>query len=216
MKPLSTFLAMLLFLAAPAGYAFAAGNSGMGSIQPQTALLVIDVQNDYFPGGKFELEGADAAAAKVRAAQDHFRRAGLPVIHVRHESLKPQAGFFLPGTPGADIHPLVRPLTGEAVVLKHFPNSFRETTLKAELDARGIKRLVVAGMMTLMCVDATVRAAADSGYEVVVLGDACAARALAYGEATISAAQVQGAFLAALGMAYAEVISTDEYLALPR
>lgn len=209
MNTILAFSALLLILGAPlTGRALAATEA----VAPQTALLIIDVQNDYFPGGKFELEGADAAAAKVRAAQDLFRRKHMPVIHVRHESLKPQAGFFLPGTPGADIHPLVQPLPGEPVVLKHFPNSFRETTLKAELDARGIKRLVVAGMMTLMCVDATVRAAADAGYEVVVLGDACAARALTFGDTSIAAAQVHGAFLAAMGMAYATVVSTDEFL----
>lgn len=175
-----------------------------------TALVIIDIQNDYLPGGAFELAGSRAAAENARRLLDHFRAAGLPVIHIRHESVRPGSTFFLPGTPGADIHPLVAPAPGEPVILKYFPNAFRDTTLQAELGSRNIKRLVVAGMMTLMCVDATVRAAFDLGYAVTVAHDACAARALRFGELDIPAEAVHGAFLAALGMVYAEVAATAE------
>lgn len=181
-----------------------------------TALLLIDIQNDYFPGGAFELEGSEAAARQARAALDLFRERGLAVVHVRHESVRPGSTFFLPGTPGAEIHPLVAPAPGEAVVRKHFPNSFRETDLQARLQALGVERLVVAGMMTLMCVDATVRAAADLGYGVTVLSDACAARALEFSGQKVPAAQVHAAFLAALGMVYAQVEPTAAFLAEAR
>lgn len=181
-----------------------------------TALLLIDIQNDYFPGGAFELEGTEAAAKNARAALDLFRERGLAVVHVRHESVRPGSTFFLPGTPGAEIHPLVAPAPGEAVVRKHFPNSFRETDLQAALQALGVERLVVAGMMTLMCVDATVRAAADLGYGVTVLSDACAARALEFSGTAVPAAQVHAAFLAALGMVYAKVEPTAAFLAEAR
>jgi nicotinamidase-related amidase len=206
-------LAALVFALILPGNAAHAADPSAGPWK-DTALIVIDVQNDYFPGGRFELEGAEAAARQARAALDRFRLAGLPVVHVRHESLPQGAPFFLPGTPGAEIHPLVAPREGEPVVLKHYPNSFRETELSARLESKGIKRLVVAGMMTLMCVDATARAARDAGYEVIVLHDACAARALSFQGETIPAAQVHGAFLAALGMSYAKVLSTGEFLAL--
>ena len=63
-----------------------------------SALLIIDIQNDYFPGGAMELEGADAGAAKAAAALARFREQGLPVIHVRHLSVRPGSTFFLPGT----------------------------------------------------------------------------------------------------------------------
>ncbi|NOK19683.1 cysteine hydrolase [Corallococcus carmarthensis] len=178
-----------------------------------TALLLIDIQNDYFPGGRFELDGADAAAAQARAALDFFRERGLPVIHVRHESPQPGAPFFLPGTPGAELHPRVMPQPGEAVVLKHFPNSFRQTDLQERLRALGVKHLVVAGMMTLMCVDATVRAAGDLGYPVTVLPDACAARSLEFNGQAVPAPQVHAAFLAALGMGYAQLVPTAAFLA---
>jgi nicotinamidase-related amidase len=177
---------------------------------PQTALVIIDIQNDYLPGGAFELAGAEAAAANARRLLDHFRATGQPVIHIRHESLRPGSTFFLPGTSGADIHPLVAPAPGEPVILKHFPNAFRDTTLQAELASRNVKSLVAAGMMTLMCVDATVRAAFDLGYAVTVAHDACAARPLRFGELDIPAEAVHGAFLAALGMVYAEIAATAE------
>src|SRR6185503_3629031 len=115
---------------------------------PDTALLVIDIQNDYFPGGAMELEGADAAGAKAAAAIAKFRQEGKPVLHVRHLSVRPGSQFFLPGTEGAEIHAAVKPAGGESVIEKNFPNSFRNTDLKATLDKLQIKNLVVAGMMT--------------------------------------------------------------------
>lgn len=184
----------------------------MADAPRQSALLLIDLQNDYFPGGRFELFEADAAVAKARLALDHARATGLPVIHVRHESTRPGSTFFLPGTDGAAIHPAVAPIPGETVVLKHFPNSFRETDLQARLTALGVRHLVVAGMMTNMCLDATVRAAFDLGYTATVLHDACAARQLAFEGTPIPAPQVHGAFLAALGMVYAQVMATEAFL----
>jgi nicotinamidase-related amidase len=170
-----------------------------------TALLIIDLQNDYFPGGSMELEGADAAAGRAAAALAAFRAKGLPVFHIRHLSVRPGATFFIPGTRGAEIHAGVRPAQGEAVIEKNFPNSFRATDLKQRLEAAGVKHLVVAGMMTHMCVDATVRQAADLGYRVTLMADACATRAQSYGGESVPAKQVHTAFLAALNGLYAKV-----------
>jgi nicotinamidase-related amidase len=108
---------------------------------PDNALLVIDLQNDYFPGGAMELEGAEAAAAKAAAALAKFREQGRPIIHVRHVSVRPGSTFFLPGTPGAEIHAGVRPKPGEAVIEKNFPNSFRGTDLQKQLEGLGVKDL---------------------------------------------------------------------------
>ena len=173
-----------------------------------TALLIIEIQNDYFPGGAMELEGADAAGAKAGAALKHFRSKGLPIFHVRHLSVRPGSTFFLPGTKGAEIHPSVAPLAGEAVIEKNFPNSFRATKLQDEL--QGVKNLVVAGMMTHMCVDASVRHAADLGFKITLLGDACATRAQKIAGETVPARQVHLAFLAALNGFYAKVIDSHE------
>jgi len=175
-----------------------------------TALVIIDIQNDYFPGGAMELEGADAAAAKAAGALKSFRERKLPVIHVRHLSTRPGSTFFLPGTKGAEIHALVKPENAETVIEKNFPNSFRATGLKEFLEKQQIKNLVVAGMMTHMCVDASVRHAADLGYKVTLLGDACATRAQKISGETVPARQVHLAFLAALNGFYAKVIDSHE------
>src|ERR1051325_10758669 len=176
----------------------------------ERALVVIDIQNDYFPGGKMELEGADAAAQKAAGAISYFRQKSLPILHVRHLSVRPGATFFIPGTAGAEIHAAVRPAPGETVIEKNFPNSFRATSLERALKESGASELVVAGMMTHMCVDASVRAAADLGYKVTLLADACATRKQAFGGETIPARQVHGAFLAALNGFYAKVINANE------
>jgi nicotinamidase-related amidase len=175
-----------------------------------TALLIIDIQNDYFPGGAMQLEGAEAASQNAARILKSFRDRGTPVIHVRHTSVRPGATFFLPGTRGAEIHPAVAPVGGESVVEKNFPNAFRDTGLKELLDQQGVKNLVVAGMMTHMCVDASVRHAADLGFKVTLLGDACATRAQSFGGESVPARQVHTAFLAALNGFYAKVINSHE------
>ena len=177
---------------------------------PERAFLIIDIQNDYFPGGKMELEGADAAAANAARALGRMREQGVPVFHVRHLSVRPGSTFFIPGTSGAEIHAAVRPQGGEKVIEKNFPNSFRGTELERALKEAGVKELVVAGMMTHMCVDASVRQAADLGYKVTLLGDACATRAQTFGGETVPARQVHAAFLAALNGFYAKVIPAHD------
>lgn len=174
----------------------------------KTALLIIDIQNDYFPGGKFEQDGAEKAADNAALALKAFRSKALPVIHIRHENLNPEGAFFTQGSKGAEINQRVTPNEKEKVIIKHYPNSFRETTLGVTLKETGITKLIVCGMMTLMCVDATVRAAKDLGYEVTVLHDACAGRALEFNGIKVPADHVQAAFLAALEMSYANVTDT--------
>lgn len=174
------------------------------------ALVIIDIQNDYFPGGTMELEGAEAAANAAAGLLARFRQAGLPVVHVRHENLRPGSTFFLPGTPGAEIHPLVAPQPGETVVTKHYPNSFRDTDLLEILRAFSATRLTICGMMTHMCVDTGVRAAFDLGFACRLASDACATRGLAFGGRTVAAADVQTAYLAALGAVFAQVAPAAE------
>ncbi len=177
-----------------------------------TALVIIDIQNDYFSGGRMVLEGAEAAGAQAGAALAAFRSAGSPVFHVRHLSLRPGATFFLPGTEGAEIHTSVRPAAGEPVLEKNFPNSFRGTDLDERLKKADMKHLVIAGMMTHMCVDSSVRQAFDLGYRVTLLADACATRAQSFAGEALPAAQVQRAFLAGLNGMFAKVVPTDEVL----
>lgn len=174
------------------------------------ALLLIDIQNDYFPGGAMELVGSSAAAVQAGKLLQTFRQKSLPVIHIQHISTRPGATFFLPDTAGVQIHKHVTPGSGEAVFQKHFPNSFRETPLLEHLREHQISALVIAGMMTHMCIDTTVRAAADLGFPCVVAHDACAAKALSFNNVPVSAQDVQTAFLAALNGLFAKVLSVEE------
>ncbi|HPC73584.1 MAG TPA: cysteine hydrolase family protein [Syntrophales bacterium] len=176
----------------------------------KTALLIVDIQNDYFPGGKMELEGSLEASLRAKEILRLFRAETLPVVFIQHVSVRKGAAFFLPDTEGVLIHENVKPLPGETVIRKHYPNSFRETGLLDHLEKEQIGRLIICGMMTSMCVDATVRAAFDYGFPCVVLHDACATMPLKFKDSTIPANHVHGAFLAALGMVYARVMSTSE------
>ncbi|MCQ6258583.1 cysteine hydrolase family protein [Pseudomonas sp. Q11] len=177
------------------------------------ALIVVDIQNDYFPQGKWPLVGADAAADNAARLIDAFRQAGNSVVHIRHEFTSDDAPFFTPGSEGAQLHPKVLNRADEPVVLKHFVNSFRETELQTILDRNGIKHLVIVGSMSHMCIDGIARAAADMGYEVTVIHDACASRDLEFNGLVVPAAQVHAAFMSALGFAYANVVSTEQFLA---
>ncbi len=169
------------------------------------ALVLVDIQNDYFPGGANPLDGPEAAAEQARSLLDAFRASGEPVVHVRHVWDAPDALYLRPGTPGGEIHQAVSPEPGEAVVDKTFPNAFLETSLDQVLKDAGVDELVVCGMMTCICVDATVRAAVDLGYDVSVAHDACATMALEFGGREIAALDVHAAFLAALADGYATV-----------
>jgi nicotinamidase-related amidase len=177
----------------------------------KTALILIDIQNDYFPGGKGELEKPLEAAQQARKLLDFFRQQKWPTVHIQHVATRAGALTFLPSSEGVKIHPSILPLAGETIILKHFPNSFRETGLLEHLQGLGIERLVICGMMTHMCVDATTRAAADFGYPLLLAADACATRALTYNETKVPAEHVHAAFLAAL-KSYGRVLKTDEVL----
>jgi nicotinamidase-related amidase len=178
----------------------------------KTGLLLIDLQNDYFPGGKMELVGILQASEKARILLDHFRKSGLPVYHVQHISTRPGAAFFLSGTEGGKIYGALEPMAAEKVFQKHFPNSFRETLLPETLRKEDVKALVIAGAMSHMCVDATVRAACDRGFSCTVIEDACATKDLEFRGITVPAAHVHSAFMAALQGAYAKVMTADEFL----
>ncbi|RTE66762.1 cysteine hydrolase [Amphritea opalescens] len=177
-----------------------------------TALLLIDFQNDYFPGGKWELHNIDATVANGAALLTAFRQEGLPVIHVYHEFEKEDAPFFLPNSDGAKIYPAVTPIEGETVILKHSANAFKNTTLQESFDALGVENLIVAGAMSNICIDAGVRAAADLGYNVTVAHDACTTRDQVFNGVTVPAQQTHAAFMTSLSFAYARLENTKTLL----
>jgi nicotinamidase-related amidase len=178
----------------------------------KSALILIDIQNDYFPGGAMELAGISQATAKAQVVLSACRQARRPIFHVQHIALGPGATFFRPDTPGVEIHESVRPLPGEPVIQKHYPHAFRDTGLLEVLQSAGVNEVIIAGAMSHMCIDATTRAAFDFGFKCTVIHDACATRDLVFEGRTIPAPQVHGAFMAALGMRYARVMSAEDFL----
>ncbi|WP_267406287.1 MULTISPECIES: cysteine hydrolase family protein [unclassified Chryseobacterium] len=180
-----------------------------------SALLIIDVQNDYFPGGKMTLVNADGAGQKTKELLAAYRAKGKPVIHIQHIATNAGATFFLPNTAGAEINALVTPKSGEKVIVKHYPNSFRDTDLLQYLKSIGVKNLTITGMMTDVCVVSTTRAAFDFGFNNTVITDATATRDRTLNGKTVSAANVQKSYLAglnSLGGLYAKVKTTAQFV----
>ncbi|WP_207102975.1 cysteine hydrolase family protein [Paracoccus shandongensis] len=176
------------------------------------AVVVIDIQNDYFPNGRYELVGIEEAAANAARIIADARARGERVIHVQHVFPSGDAPFFTPGSDGTDINATVAPRAGETVVVKNHPNPFLKTDLKQILDSDGIDEVVVVGAMSHMCIDATARAASDYGFKTTVVEDACATRDLEHKGVTVPAAAVHAAMMSALGFAYATVTETDSFL----
>jgi len=175
-------------------------------------LILVDLQNDYFVGGKMELVNIKQVAKNARQLLVKFRSKNLPIIHIQHISVRPCAAFFLPNTKGVEINEMVSPIKGENVLNKSYPNSFRETELFEELTKSEIETVVICGAMSHMCVDATTRAAFDYGFKCVVVEDACATKDLVFKDKTIKASDVHASFMAALSVSYAQVLTTDETL----
>ncbi|WOV83093.1 cysteine hydrolase family protein [Sporosarcina jeotgali] len=178
-----------------------------------TALIIVDIQNDYFANGKMELVNPDKAAANAAKVLESFRKNNKEnIFHVQHIAADPALGFFLPDTEGAEIHETVQPLENENIIIKHFPNSFLKTDLESKLRENNVTKVIVIGMMTHMCIDATVRAAVDLGFETTLIEDACATRDLSYEGTDVTAEQVHYAFVGALNGMYAKVTSTEDFL----
>ncbi len=196
-----------------------AGIPPLAAIDPaKTALLLIDFQREYFDGALSLPDGPSAAAKAVQlvAAAD---RCGVPVIHVHHIAGHPAATLFARNASGsAPVAGLV-PLPGHRRIEKGLPSSFVGTTLEADLRAEGRELLLIAGLMTHMCVDSTARDAVHRGFRVVLAADACASRDLpnplggALG-GVVPHATVHAATLAALADRFADVVVVDRLTAL--
>jgi nicotinamidase-related amidase len=142
----------------------------------RAALIIIDAQQEYFaPIGKVVLPDGPRAVARIAETLRWARAQRMPVFHIVHESRRPGATTFAPGSPALAIHDAVAPAAGEPVITKHLPGSFTGTALEAELRALGVERVIVSGFMTQMCCDTTAREAAHRGFKVTMLSDATAA-----------------------------------------
>ena len=179
-------------------------------------LLIIDIQNDYFQGGKMELFEMELASCNAKKLLSYFRERNLSIVFIRHLAIKSNPSFFIPDTFGSEIHDSIRPLENETVIIKNFPNSFRNTNLHQYLQAINTSELVICGAMSHMCVDTTTRAAFDLGYSCTLISDACATRNLVFNDQMVKATDVQIAYMAALNGTFAQVISTSQLLQTPQ
>jgi nicotinamidase-related amidase len=162
----------------------------------RTAYIIIDIQNDYFPGGKLELLNSAKAAENAKNVLSYMRKKKIDIIHIRHENEGSKATFFIPGTTGAEIHSSVTPLKNEPVFLKHKPSSFIGTALEEELKKNGITHLVISGMQSNVCVQSTTLEALTKGYTVTVLKDSIAAKNEELHKKAVSEMKEQGAEIA--------------------
>lgn len=140
------------------------------------ALIVIDLQNDYFPDGKYPLWNTATTLANVEAAIAKARARQIPVVLVQHvaDASKGIAPFFNEGTSGVAIHPrIVAAAPDAAIVTKTFADSFHHTTLEETLSKLGVEELVICGMMTQNCVTHTAISKAAEKYSVKILSDSC-------------------------------------------
>ncbi|MCF8225970.1 MAG: isochorismatase family protein [Bacteroidales bacterium] len=166
----------------------------------EKALMIIDIQDFYFPGGSLPLDDPVAAAKNAGRLLDVFRQDSGLILFVRHEY-----------SPGGNIHHLVAPRDNEMVITKTEVNVFKNSRVDSILKKHGVIELVLCGMQTHMCLEAAARAASDIGYSCTVIEDACATRALKYGDLTIPAREVHYSTLVSL-RPYALIMSTDAYL----
>ncbi len=174
------------------------------------ALIIIDMQNDYFAGGKMELVGIDEALSNTLRLIEFAKEQKYEIFFIQHIALKENASFFLPKSEGVELHRALHIQDG-SIIQKHYPNSFRETTLLQELKDKGIQNLIVCGAMTHMCVDTTVRAGFDLGFSIELINDACATKDLAYNNEVIPAKDIHNAFMASLDGIFCEVKTTERF-----
>ncbi|UTB80152.1 cysteine hydrolase family protein [Staphylococcus carnosus] len=175
------------------------------------ALIIIDIQNDYFKGGNMELFKPEAALENVLKLEQRFKKDNQPILYIQHINEDSNAGFFIEGTEGVELRKELNPSEKDDIIVKHYPNSFLDTNLQSKLKELDAEQLVICGMMTHMCIDSTTRAAAELGYQPILIEDATATRSLEYSENKVNAEQVQTIFIAAL-QAFAQVESTNTFL----
>lgn len=167
----------------------------------KSALLIIDIQNFYFPGDGPGLVNVEQASLNAGEILKIFREKDQLIVHVRHKTNK-----------GFEIHKNVEPVPDEKVITKEEVNSFNGTDLLEYLKSNNINRLIIIGMQTHMCLEAAVRSAYDFGFECVVIEDACATRDVKFMDKIVKAEDVHASTLATItGGGYGKVIDLNTF-----
>lgn len=177
------------------------------------ALIVIDVQNEYFDGAlPISDPPPDLSLANVGRAMDAASAAGVPVIVVRHGSTDPESPIFQEGTHAWELHTEVERRSRDHLIEKTLPGSFTGTPLERILAAASVDTVAITGYMTHMCVDTTSRQAAHLGLAVEILNDATGTLALENSGGSATGEELHRATLVAQGQFFADVVSTDDWL----
>jgi len=198
MKRLILFLVLIALVSIPLKNLFSQETK---TEMKNRALLIIDIQMFYFPGGSVPLVEPEAAAINASKLLEFARNNNILVVHIKHNSKA-----------GSDIHSLVSPVEGEKIITKSEANSFNGTDLLVFLKEKNISELIITGMQTHMCVEAATRAAYDLGFKCTVIEDACATRDLKFKDKIVKAADVHYSTLSALNRTYATIKTTEEFL----
>ncbi|KWT99001.1 isochorismatase [Vibrio toranzoniae] len=175
------------------------------------ALIIIDIQNDYFEGGAMPLNNPMTVASKAKELLTFYRESQKPIIHIQHLAARPELKFMLEGTHGQKIHSSVEPKHGERIITKNYPNSFAGTELSEVLDELSITHVVLAGMMTHMCISSTARSALEYGLNTTIAHDACATCDLSIFEQIIPAKEVHLTALAEVS-SIANIVSSEDII----
>ncbi len=175
------------------------------------ALLVIDVQNEYF-SGKLPVTYPEGSFARILQAMDAANERGIPVVVVQHTSLAENAATFRKGSDEWQLHPEVAKRPRALLVEKHLPGSFTGTPLLSWLRERGIDTVTISGYMTQMCCDTTAREAFHLGLAVEFLSDATGTLAIRNDAGAVTAEELHRAILVTQAMRFSRVMSTQAWV----
>jgi nicotinamidase-related amidase len=175
------------------------------------ALIIIDMQNDYFKNGSMELVDINEALIQTNKLLKHAREKEYKIYFVQHFATKEGATFFVPNTTGVELYKNLN-IQNDMIIKKNYPNSFRDTNLQKELENENISELIICGAMIHMCIDTTVRAGFDLGYKIELASDACATRDLIFKDEIVKAEDVQKSYMCALGSVFCEVKDANEII----
>jgi nicotinamidase-related amidase len=175
------------------------------------ALLVIDVQNEYFTG-KLPITYPAGSLANVLRAMDAARASGVPVVAIQHASPQANAAVFRKGSEEWELHGEVASRPHDVLIQKSLPGSFTGTNLETWLRERGVETVVIAGYMTQMCCDTTARQAVHLGFGVEFLSDGTGTLAVKNAAGTVSDEELHRAILVTQQMRFSRVMKTDEWI----
>jgi len=175
------------------------------------ALLVIDVQNEYFTG-KLPIAHPPGSLDNIVKAMEQARKSGIPVVVVQHTSPQKDAPVFRKGSEGWNLHPRIAAQAYDHLIEKNLPGSFTGTDLESWLRERKIDTIVIAGYMTQMCCDTTARQAFHVGLAVECLSDATGTLPVSNKAGSVTAEELHRAILVTQAMRFSKVMTTDQWI----